>query len=329
MQMHRVLHPVEDLLGCGHTSECMMEGKITGLVAATFTPLTAEGVLDVEKVPSLVDRLVGDGVSGIYINGTTGEGMALSVEERCRMTEAYVGAAGGRLKTLVQVGHESLPDAMALAEHAAGLGVDGISAAPPCYFKPPSLDHLLDFLEPLASAASAQAFYYYHIPAMTGVAIDACEFLEEASKRLPTLAGIKYSDSDLSNLLACLQFDGGRYDILYGVDEALLGALATGCRGAVGSTYNFAARLYLKMWEAFDRGDLETARLWQGRSVQLVRTLVRVCHGRPGLKPMMALVGLDCGPHRLPQRDPRRGQIEEVRQLLEGMGFYQWISEAE
>lgn len=304
----------------------MMESRITGLVAATFTPLTPEGEIHVDMVPRLVEHLVENGVSGIYINGTTGEGMALSVEERCCLAEAYVSAAAGRLKTVVQVGHESLAEAQMMAQHASELNVDAISATPPCYFKPASLDHLLDFLAPLVAAAPEQAFYYYHIPAMTGVAFDACEFLQEAEKRLDSLAGIKYSDTDLATLLACLQYGEGRYDILYGVDEASLGALATGCEGAVGSTYNFAARLYLRMWEAFRRGDWEAARKWQGRSVQLVRVLTERCGGRPGLKPMMALVGLDCGPHRLPQRDPQRGEIEELRQVLEAMGFYQWIA---
>jgi N-acetylneuraminate lyase len=214
---------------------------------------------------------------------------------------------------------------VALATHAEGLEVDAISATPPCYFKPPSIDHLLDYLEPLA-AASSRPFYYYHIPAMTGVSFDPCEILAEAVKRLPTMAGIKYSNPDLSLLLACLQFEEGSRDILYGMDEALLGALATGCRGAVGSTYNFAAPVYLQMWEAFDRGDMDLARVWQGRSVRLVRALNQVCGGRPGLKPMMAMIGVDCGPYRLPQRDPMRGQLEELRQGLDAMGFYQWIS---
>ncbi len=304
----------------------MVESKITGLVAASFTPLTPEGLLNLDIVPALVDHLERQGVAGLYINGTTGEGMALSLEERCEMAEAYVREASGRLKTVIQVGHESLGEACALAKHAGELGVDAISVTPPCYFKPLTLDHLLDYLEPLVAAAPDRAFYYYHIPAMTGVEFDARDFLEAAEARLPTLAGIKYSHSDLSTLLACLGYQEGRYDILYGVDEALLGAVATGCRGAVGSTYNFVAPLYLRMWEAFALGDLEQARRWQENSVRLVRTLGRVCGGRPGLKPMMSLIGLDCGPHRLPQRDPRPGQIEELRNLLENMGFFHWIA---
>lgn len=303
-----------------------MKPTFQGLIAATFAPLTDDGLLDLDRVPEIVDHLVASGVTGIYINGTTGEGVSFSVDERCALAEAYVGASAGKLKTLVQVGHECLPEAIRLATHAASLSVDAISATPPCYFKPTSIDLLFDYLEPLAASASEVPFYYYHIPPMTAVAFDACDLLKEASRRVPSFGGIKFSSNDLAELLACLQFEDGKWDILYGCDEALLGALATGCRGAVGSTYNFAAPVYLKMWEAFDRGDLEAAREWQGRSVRLVRALVEVCGGRPGLKPMMAMIGQDCGPHRLPQRDPQRGQLEELRQRLEAMGFYQWIS---
>lgn len=303
-----------------------MKPRFTGLVAATFTPLTEDGLLDLGRVPDLVDHLVASGVSGIYINGTTGEGVSFSVDERCEIAEAYVNASNGRLKTLIQVGHECLPEAIRLATHAASLKVDAISATPPCYFKPTSIDLLLDYLEPLAASASEVPFYYYHIPPMTAVAFDPLDFLKEASRRVPTLGGIKYSHTDLAALRACLDHEDGSWDILFGVDEVLLGGLATGCEGAVGSTYNFAASIYLRMWEAFKRGDVDAARRWQGRSVKLVRALVEVCGGRPGLKPMMAMIGQDCGPHRLPQRDPQRGQLEELRQRLESMGFYWWIS---
>ncbi len=300
--------------------------KVTGLVAATFTPLRADGQVDLERIPGLVSHLHGWDIAGLYINGTTGEGMALSVEERMATAEAYHKAAQGKMKTLIQVGHENVPDAVALTKHAVSLGVDAVSATPPVYFKPSTIEHLLDYLEVVAGAAGNVPFYYYHIPAMTGVAIDACAFLEEAAKRLPNLAGVKYSHMDLATLQACVEHDSGRFDMLFGVDEMLLGAMAMGCRGAVGSTYNFAAPLYHRMIAAFESGDLETARLWQGRSIELVRLLGELCGGRLGLKPLMGLIGQDCGPHRLPNRDPQRGCVEELRVRLEALGFYQWIS---
>jgi|MDTC01.3.fsa_nt_gb N-acetylneuraminate lyase len=302
--------------------------RLEGLVAATFTPLHPDGSLNTDFVPTITEHLISEGITGIYINGTTGEGMSLTVAERCAMVEAYVSAAQGRLKTLVQVGHDSTAEAVTMTEHAVGLKVDAISSTPPCYFKPSSMTHLLDSFEVLTNAAPETPFYYYHIPALTGVPIDACEFLKLASRRLPTLAGIKYSHTDLSTLLACLHEADGQYDILYGCDESLLGALTVGCRSAVGSTYNFAPKIYQEVTRALAEGNLQAAQDWQLRSVAMVRALTHVCGGRPGLKPMMNLIGLDCGPHRLPQVDPDRGQIEELRLRLESMGFFTWIRES-
>lgn len=82
-------------------------------------------------------------------------------------------------------------------------------------------------------------------------------FLRMASKKIPNLVGVKYSHSDLSDLLECTILDNGRFEVLYGCDEMLLGAIAMGVRGAVGSTYNFAASIYLEMMEAFEKGDVE------------------------------------------------------------------------
>src|SRR5262249_60640623 len=114
----------------------------------------------------------------------------------------------------------------------------------------------------------------------------------------------------------------GRVDILWGVDEMLLPALVCGAQGAVGSTYNFAAPLYHRLLAAFQRGDLDTARREQLRSVQLVRTLAKRGY-LASAKAMMTLLGVDVGPPRLPNPSLTGGQIEELRQELEALGFVQ------
>ncbi len=302
-----------------------MSERFEGLVAATFTPLHEDGRLHLEKVPVITAHLAATGVKALYINGTTGEGLALTQEERREMAAAYIEAAKeSRLRSIVQVGHESVGEAIALAEHAAAVGADGISAMPPTFFKPAGVQGLIAFLRPIADAASALPFYYYHIPSLSGVLLDACTLLEEASASMPSFAGIKYSHTDLSTLLACLNFAGDSKEVFYGCDESLLGALAVGCTSAVGSTYNFAARIYLNVMEALQRGDLATAREWQGRSVQMVRAINETC-GRSGLKVMMKLTGMDCGPHRLPQQDASATQQAALHDALQTMGFFDWI----
>ena len=116
---------------------------------------------------------------------------------------------------------------------------------------------------------------------MTGVSLPMDRFLREAPARIPSLAGIKYSNPDLVMYRRCLDIAGRRLDLPWGTDEALLAALATGARGAVGSTYNWAPRLVHRLIDAFQRGDLAEARQLQSVAVAMVaRDLGARLHGR-------------------------------------------------
>lgn len=297
--------------------------SLTGLVAATFTPMKADGSLDLSRVPAVVDHLHRDGVSGLYVLGSTGEGVSLTTEERMVVAEAYVEAAKGRLPVVIQVGHNSLSDARALAEHAQDIGADAISAMPPEYFKPDTVELLIDALEVVTQGAPELPFYYYHIPVLTGVNLDMVEFLRIGSKRLPTLVGIKFSDRKLEELLACIEFDDGRFDILFGIDEMLLGGVAMGVRGAVGSTYNFAAPLYQRILFHVENGNMKLARRNQALAARMVKVIIEHC-GRGGLKAMMALVGVDVGGHRLPLKTAAANDIDAMKKTLEEIGFFEW-----
>ena len=299
------------------------ERRLTGLVGAAFTPLRPDGSLNLAAIPAIVDRLERDGVVGVYILGSTGEGESLGREERLAVAEAYVRAATGRLATIVQVGHNSLAEARAFASHAQSIGADAISALPPSYFKPASEPVLVRCLASIAEGAPALPFYYYHIPPLTGVDPDMDRFLAEAERHLPTFAGIKFSDQRLHVLDYCLRYGDGKYDIVYGVDEMLLGALAMGVRGAVGSTYSFAAPLYRGVIESFERGDLTTARHLQHLANRMIGTIIDCC-GRAGLKAAMSPVGPEFGPYRLPQETVDAAALVRLREELQAIGFFTW-----
>ena len=102
-----------------------MQYELTGLVAATLTPMHSDGSVNLQVIPHLVDHLDRAGVDGIYICGSTGEGISLSSQDAA-VAEAYVSAAKGRMKTVIQVGHNSMVEAKALAAHAAEIGADCI-----------------------------------------------------------------------------------------------------------------------------------------------------------------------------------------------------------
>lgn len=301
----------------------MRAEPLTGLMAATFTPLRADGPLHLDRIPAVVDHLERDGVSALYILGSTGEGVSLTTQERMAVAEAYVEAARGRLPVVIQVGHNSLADARALAEHAQRIGADAISAMPPEYFKPDTVEVLVGSMAEITRAAPELPFYYYHIPVLTGVTLSMVDFLRVGAERLPTLAGIKFSDRKLDELQACLHVEDGRFDMLFGVDEMLLSALAIGVRGAVGSTYNFAAPLFRRLMHHFENGDIARAERLQADAGQMINAIIEQ-GGRGGLKAMMALVGVDMGGHRLPLQTTPPAAVAAMTHALEGMGFFDW-----
>ncbi len=300
--------------------------KLEGLIAAGFTPQHPDGSLNLALVPALVDHLIGQGVTGIYACGSTGEGPLLSSDERRQVAEAYIEASAGRLPVAVQVGHNSLAESCALARHAVEAGADIISALSPSYFQPADVQNLVDCMAEIAEQAPQLPFYYYHIPRLTGTDMSMVAFLEAGGGVIPNLAGIKYSDFKLFEYQDCLHFQDGAYDILWGCDEMLLSALATGARAAVGSTYNMAAPIYLEVMRHFAAGHMEAAQQAMLRSVQYVNA----CNGRHGaaltcLKATMAMIGLDCGPTRMPLRPLDPDAFSALQHDLEKRGFFDWI----
>ncbi len=273
--------------------------KIEGLIAAAFTPFYEDGSLNLGLIPTLVDKLVNDGVKGIFVCGSNGEGPNMTTEERMKVAEEFVKAANRRLLIIVHVGHSSIAESKILATHAAEIGADAFSAVAAFYFKPVSVQNLAHCMAEIAGAAPELPFYYYHIPHLTGVSMDMIEFLQIAGTIIPNLAGIKYTSPTIQEYQACLNFEDSKFDILYGLDELLLPALAVGAKGAIGSTYTFAAPLYGKTVEAFKRGDLPAAREQHAYMVEVIRILLKY-PPIPGQKAIMKMLGWDLGPCRLP-----------------------------
>nr|XP_044614362.1 N-acetylneuraminate lyase isoform X13 [Equus asinus] len=212
--------------------------KLQGLVAATITPMTEHGEINFSVIGQYVDYLVEEqGVKNIFVNGTTGEGLSLSISERRRVAEEWVTKGRNKLDQIViHVGALSLKESQELAQHAAEIGADGIAVIAPFFLKPWNKDVLINFLKEVAAAAPALPFYYYHIPALTGVKIRAEEVLGGIQEKIPTFQGLKFSDTDLLDFGQCVDQNRQRqFAFLFGVDEQLLSALVMGATGAVGS----------------------------------------------------------------------------------------------
>lgn len=303
-----------------------LEHPLHGLVVAAHTPFHADGSLNLAIIETQAAHFLKHKIPATFIGGTTGECSSLTLEERLALAERWMAVARGTaLRVVVHVGGNCLEDAKTLATQAEELGASAVSALAPCYFKPRDVATLVDCMAAIAGAAPTLPFYYYEIPTMTGPSLSASEFLTRAAERIPNLAGLKFTSSNLMEFQLCRNFREGAFDVPFGFDEMLLGALALGAKGAVGSTYNFAAPIYQRLMAAFEKGDLVSARREQWRSVQLIQVLAGF--GFMGAaKSVMEMLGAHVGPARLPNNNLTAEQNAELRRQLDRLGFFEWIA---
>jgi N-acetylneuraminate lyase len=197
------------------------------LIAAPFTPFYADGSLNVDLIPAYYAFLKRNGNAGAFICGSTGEGPSLTMAEKISLTDAWAAAAKGdnEFRVIVFVGGNCLAECKQLAAHAANAGLFGFSMTAPSYFKPADLETLAACCIEVASAAPDLPFYYYHIPVLTGVRFPMAKLLKMLDGKIPNLAGIKYTDDDISEYTSCVNYANKKYEVMWGRDESLLGAL--------------------------------------------------------------------------------------------------------
>ena len=273
--------------------------RFEGLIAAAHSPMRANGSIALEVVSEQARIHREQENVAVFICGSTGEGHSLAKEERMALAEAWSAETSTNFSLIVHVGCNALPDAQALAEHAARVGAHAISCQAPCYEKPQNVQALVEFLAEVSAAAPALPFYWYDIPSFTGVHFPSNDVLETALERIPNLAGVKFTSDNGACQLACVELLGGRFEVLHGCDELLLDGLMRGCCAAVGSTYNYAAPIYRRVIDLYEIGDEIGARAAQEEAVALVNVLLEFGVLRAG-KAIMGLMGVDCGPPRLP-----------------------------
>ena len=299
--------------------------KLTGLVAAPFTPFDKSGELALDQIETMVQLYKNNGVNAAFICGTTGEGVSLTYEEKKLVMEQWGKVKTDSLKTIFMLGGTCLKEMQELALHAQNHKMDGISILSPFYFKPANETQLVRFCKAVADTAPELAFYYYHIPGLTGGDYSMVKFLEIADGQIPNLAGIKFSSLNIMDFHACRIFKNGKYNLLWGVDEALLSGLAAGADGAVGSTYNYAAPLYNQIIQAFQNGQMKEAEQLQQLAVKMVTLLIKY-GGTAAGKAFMKLIGVDCGWFRPPVQSLSDAQVEALKVDLEKIDFFDFCS---
>lgn len=300
----------------------MLDHKIEGLVAAPFTPFDSNGELNLDLIPEYYHSLKQNKVKGAFICGSTGEGVSLTFAEKVAVLKAWTTLTkeDQDFALMMFLGGTNIKECKELAAIAEAEGADAISFTSPFYFKPANAQQLAKCCQEIASAAPNTAFYYYHIPVLTGGNYAMIDLLKAIDGVIPTFKGIKYTHEDFMDFLSCLNFNNRKYDMLWGRDENMLSALVLGSRGAVGSTYNYAAPLYNDLIAAFDAGDFEKANALQQKSIDMI-TLLGKYGGIATGKAYMKLVDLNCGEFRLPVANMTAERFKEFESEVASLNF--------
>lgn len=293
-----------------------------GLIAAPFTPMHKDGSLNLSLIPDYYRMLKANSINGAFICGSTGEGVSMTAKEKMSVAEAWAACSKNDpdFKVMTLLGGTSIADCKELALHAESIGLYGISFTAPFYFEPVDISMLAKACIAVAEIVPNLPFYYYHIPVLTGVNFPMIALLKEIDGKLSNFVGIKYTHEDFMDFLSCLHFANGKYDMLWGRDENMLPALSIGAKGAVGSTFNYAAPLYHRLIEAFQQADLEAASQFQQQAIDMIRLLGKYGGIATG-KAYMKLIGLDCGEFRLPVKNMNDGEFELFKKDVQALNF--------
>ncbi|MFC1601343.1 dihydrodipicolinate synthase family protein [Candidatus Sumerlaeota bacterium] len=299
---------------------------VNGLIAAPLTGYHPDGSVNLEVAHRYAEMLHTNGVAGAFVNGTTGEGMSLTVKERRELAERWVAAAPAGFKIIIHVGHTCQAESQALAAHAMEIGAYGIGEIGPVFFQPATVDALVDYCAVTAACAPELPYYYYHMPSMSHVELAMVEFLDLASVAIPNLAGIKFTYEDLADYEGCRRVADGKYDILFGRDEILIEGLKLGASGAVGSTYNIIASLYHELITAFHAGDLAEAQRLQAISADTCRIMAATGGFGSAMKAVLKMIGLELGGMRRPQFNLSSEMVGQLEQDLQEAGALAFLN---
>ena len=298
--------------------------KIIGLINAPFTPFHADGSVNLAPIPAYAELLVRNGLKGVFINGSSGEGYMLTEDERMHLAEAWRQAAPEGFKVIVHVGSTCVKSSRRLAEHAQKIGAWGIGAMATPFPKIGRIEELVKYCEEIAAGAPNLPFYYYHIPAFNGAFLSMLDFLKAVDGRIPNFAGIKYTFEGLYEYNRCRRYKDGKFDMLHGQDETILPCLAMGgAQGGIGGTTNYNGRVLPNILEAWAEGDLNKARELQNFAQDVIDV---ICHYRGNIvggKRIMKLIGLDLGPNRTPFQNMTDAEEEAMKAELEAINFFE------
>lgn len=292
--------------------------KYKGVIPAFYACYDKEGNVSPEGVQALTQYFVEKGVKGLYVNGSSGECIYQSVEDRKMILENVMKAAKGKLTIIAHVACNNTKDSMELARHAQSQGVDAIAAIPPIYFHLP--EHAIaKYWNDISSAAPDTDFVIYNIPQLAGVALTMGLF--EEMRKNPKVIGVKNSSMPVQDIQMFKQAAGEDYIIFNGPDEQFISGLAIGAEGGIGGTYGAMPELFLKLEEYVKSNEMAKARELQYTVNEIIYKLCSAKGNMYGvIKEVLKLnEGLELGGVRAPLpslADSDMAVVEEAARMI-------------
>ena len=271
--------------------------RITGILPALLTSMDSEGKINFDELGRLITWLYDQGVDGLYVGGTSGEGLLLTTEERQAVVDKAVEKSRGRGKVMVHVGALGTAEAIKLAQYSEKAGADAIASVPPfAYGK--SFAGIQSHYYAISKSCKLP-LYLYNIPSLTSVNLKAEDIARLLD--LPTVKGLKFSDDALFEEFRIISLTP-KLDVFHGCDETLLYSLMVGAIGGVGLLYNLLPKKFVALFKAFKAGKLAEANEIQLVISKFTNEFLANAEGNPvGLtKAAMEGLGFHCGPARSP-----------------------------
>ena len=296
-----------------------MSGKLVrGILPALCTPFNDAGnEVAVERVAPLVRHLLDAGANGFFVCGGTGEGAAMTPDERRRMAQTAAAEVAGQVPFILQVGATSTANAVELARHAATLQVEAVASVAPID-APNDLEAAVAHYSAIG-AATDLPFYVYWLSRTADQSVTAEQYLD-AMAGVPNFAGFKFTDTNFYLFQRLVDVGGDDLNAISGPDEMCLAGLVMGADGAIGSTYNVMPRLYLELYGHFQAGRIRQAMALQARANRVISLLMQV-GVLSGIKAMLGWRGLPVGPARPPAQPLTEEQETRLRHGLHAFDF--------
>ncbi len=249
--------------------------KYQGIIPAFYACYDENGEISPERVRSLTEFYIKKGVKGVYVNGSSGECIYQSVEDRKIVLENVMAAAEGKLTVIAHVACNNTKDSVELAKHAENLGVDAIAAIPPIYFRLPEYA-IAEYWNAMSAAAPNTDFIIYNIPQLAGVSLTMSLF--EEMRKNKRVIGVKNSSMPVQDIQMFKDAGGEDYIIFNGPDEQFVSGRVIGAEGGIGGTYGVMPELFLKMDELLCAGKIDKAREVQYAVNRIIYKMCS-CHG--------------------------------------------------